>query len=255
MDIRDVGAELRAAREARGLSIDQLAKRTRVQPRYLNAIEHNDIALIPPRPFGRGFVRAYATEVGLDPEVTSRDYFGRFAPLTIAPEAPPAPSAADLTEERSGPWALLAIAAATIAVVALLTLGRDGEPTSVVSAVGTSGTPSSDAIPAPGPVAGNGAAEAAADASAAPASRRLMVILDVSRPCWVTATADGQRAIYALLQPGVREKLTATREIVIRAGDAGALTWSINGKDSGSFGAPGEVRTVRVTDDGVAVVR
>ena len=251
MDIRDVGAELRAAREARGFSIDQLAKRTRVQPRYLNAIEHNDIALIPPRPFGRGFVRAYATEVGLDPEATSRDYFGRFAPLTIAPEAPPVPSAAELTEERGGPWALLAIAAATIAVVALLTLGRDGEPTSVVNAVGTSGTPSSDTAPAPGPVAGNGAAEAAA----APASRRLMVVLDVSRPCWITATADGQRAIYALLQPGVREKLTATREIVIRAGDAGALTWSINGKDSSRFGAPGEVRTVRVTDDGVAVVR
>jgi hypothetical protein len=42
---------------------------------------------------------------------------------------------------------------------------------------------------------------------------------------------------------------------VLRAGDAGALAWSINGADPEPFGASGEVRTVRVTDEGVAVIR
>ena len=65
----DIGARLRDAREARGLSIDAVSRSTRVQSRILSAIERNDSMCLPPRPYGRGFVRAYASEVGLDPEV------------------------------------------------------------------------------------------------------------------------------------------------------------------------------------------
>ena len=64
----NIGAQLRASRESKGLSIETVAHATRVQPRILSAIELNDVAAIPPRPFGRGFVRAYAREIGLDAE-------------------------------------------------------------------------------------------------------------------------------------------------------------------------------------------
>jgi cytoskeletal protein RodZ len=253
MDTRDVGAELRSAREERGLTIDALAKLTRVQPRYLTAIEHNEISIIPPKPFGRGFVRAYAAEVGLDPDHTVRDYFERFAPPAppdgVAPASRPAADRIDFEESRSR-WAFPAVVAAALVLIGVLTFGRGEEPTPVVNAVGTTGTPDARAMP-PTPVSSSGTAE---DAATAPA-RKLTVMLDVNRTCWVTATADGQRAIYTLLQPGARQKLTAAREIVIRAGDAGALAWSINGADPEPFGASGEVRTVRVTDEGVAVIR
>src|SRR5262245_5979991 len=73
-----IGAQLRTAREAKGLSLGAVAQRTRVQPRTLVAIELNDLTLLPPRPFGRGFVRAYAQEVDLDPDRTVRDYFAQF---------------------------------------------------------------------------------------------------------------------------------------------------------------------------------
>ena len=49
-----------------------------MQPRILTAIEENDLRSIPPKPFGRGFVRAYAREVGIDPERAVQDYFGQF---------------------------------------------------------------------------------------------------------------------------------------------------------------------------------
>jgi cytoskeletal protein RodZ len=252
MDTRDVGAELRAAREERGLTIDALAKLTRVQPRYLTAIEHNEISIIPPKPFGRGFVRAYATEVGLDPDRIVREYFGRFAPpAPPADDTPPPPVARRVElEEPRNRWAFPAVVATALVLIGVLMFGGGDEPTPVVNAVGTTGTPDAATAP-PTPVSSSGTEE---DQAAAPA-RRVTVVLDVNRTCWVTATTDGQRAIYALLQPGARQKLTAGREIVIRAGDAGALTWSINGGDAKPFGASGEVRTVRVTDDGVAVVR
>ena len=81
----DIGEQLRHAREARGLSIDALSKSIRVQPRILSAIEQNDCATIPPRPYGRGFVRTFAMEVGLDPESTVREFFSQFAGVTRGP--------------------------------------------------------------------------------------------------------------------------------------------------------------------------
>src|SRR6478609_6459322 len=88
-----IGAQLRAAREARGLSLDAVSRTTRVQPRILAAIERDDVAAVPPRPFGRGFVRAYAEEMGLDGDQVTRDYFAQFAPPTPVPDelaTPPA---------------------------------------------------------------------------------------------------------------------------------------------------------------------
>src|SRR5262245_44050940 len=84
----DVGAQLRSSREGKRLSLEALARTIRVQPRVLMAIERNDTASIPPRPFGRGFVHAYAREVGLNPDQTVREYFGQFVPDDVPPASP-----------------------------------------------------------------------------------------------------------------------------------------------------------------------
>ncbi len=77
----------------------------------------------------------------------------------------------------------------------------------------------------------------------------------MSGPCWVAATVDGRRTIYRVLQPGDRQTLVAERDIAIRFGDAGAVTWTINGRDAGAPGANGAVRDVRVTRENAASVR
>lgn len=61
-----VGETLRAAREAAGLDIKQLALRTRVTVRHLEALEAGDYAALPGRPYALGFARSYARVVGLD---------------------------------------------------------------------------------------------------------------------------------------------------------------------------------------------
>ena len=58
-----IGAQLRASREARGLTIDALAHTTRVQPRILAAIERDDVAAVPPRAVGRGVVKGDTQEM------------------------------------------------------------------------------------------------------------------------------------------------------------------------------------------------
>ena len=62
-----VGAQLRAAREALGLSQESVAQQLKLAPRQVRAIEEDDFARLPGRTFVRGFVRNYARLVHLDP--------------------------------------------------------------------------------------------------------------------------------------------------------------------------------------------
>jgi len=61
-----VAARLRAAREALGLSVKDIAQRTRVTLRHIEALEAGDYAAMPGRPYAIGFARGYALVVGLD---------------------------------------------------------------------------------------------------------------------------------------------------------------------------------------------
>lgn len=64
----DVGQALRAMREHRGLTLDQLAEATRVRSSYLAAIEEMRLEGLPSRPFVIGYIRAYAQALGADPD-------------------------------------------------------------------------------------------------------------------------------------------------------------------------------------------
>jgi len=61
-----VGATLRAAREAQGLSLKDIAARTRITARHVEALEVGDYDSLPGRPYALGFARSYAKAVGLD---------------------------------------------------------------------------------------------------------------------------------------------------------------------------------------------
>jgi cytoskeletal protein RodZ len=60
------GAKLRAARDVQGLSIQDVATRTRIAQRQLEAVERDDYAALPGIPYAVGFARAYARAVGVD---------------------------------------------------------------------------------------------------------------------------------------------------------------------------------------------
>lgn len=59
------GEKLRAAREARKLSIKQVVQATRIRSHYLEAMEADDLSVMPSAVQGRGFLRAYADFLGL----------------------------------------------------------------------------------------------------------------------------------------------------------------------------------------------
>ena len=64
----DVGQALRAVRESRNLSLEELADTTRIRRAYLADLEAMRLDRLPSRPFTIGYVRSYAEALGLDGE-------------------------------------------------------------------------------------------------------------------------------------------------------------------------------------------
>ena len=89
-------AELRRARMARGLSLTEISRRTRIGVGHLRKIDDGDLQGLPGGFYARAFVRAYAEAVGLDGElVVSR----------LADHLPPVESAAPQAGKASLPYA------------------------------------------------------------------------------------------------------------------------------------------------------
>src|SRR5690625_5187220 len=67
--IMGLGTDLKEAREAQGLSLDTLQETTKIQKRYLQAIEQEKFHILPGKFYARAFIKEYANAVGLDPNV------------------------------------------------------------------------------------------------------------------------------------------------------------------------------------------
>lgn len=63
-----IGERLKEAREAKQLSLDRLQETTKIQKRYLMAIEQGNFDILPGTFYARAFVKEYALAVGLDPK-------------------------------------------------------------------------------------------------------------------------------------------------------------------------------------------
>lgn len=68
-----VGEKLRSAREAQGLDLSEVAARTRIPQRHLEAIERSNYTALPSTTYALGFAKAYARAIGADEVAIGRD--------------------------------------------------------------------------------------------------------------------------------------------------------------------------------------
>ncbi len=112
-----VGQELKAAREALDLPIKQLAGDLRIDPHYLVALEENDFAAFSAPVFAKGYLKQYATRLGLDEKALRADYDRQVGTHELPMLRTPAfRSIADQQQTR---W-LIAISAIVFVVAAIL---------------------------------------------------------------------------------------------------------------------------------------
>jgi len=70
----ELGTWLREAREAQGLSLDEVEAQTRIRRAFLEALEEGNYHVLPGEVYVRGFLRNYAMHLGLDPEGIRQRY-------------------------------------------------------------------------------------------------------------------------------------------------------------------------------------
>jgi cytoskeleton protein RodZ len=270
----DFGTKLRAARERKGVSLRQIASKTKISIAVLEALERNDFARLPGGIFSRAFVRSYAVEVGLDPETTIQEFIAQFPHDSVTAGHPTSSQVEDfesLENDRRMATTVLSILAISILLAGAViyfsminrrapavpeaapaavspTTGGAPEPALAVEPSPTAAPPATPPPATPPPVT-RPPASTPAPTPVQPSdavSDRLTIGLSARGPVWVSATVDGQKTISRLLQAGEKQTIDVKREMVITAGDAAALALTLNGANGRPLGKAGEVVTVRI---------
>jgi cytoskeletal protein RodZ len=225
------GDWLRRQREMREISLRDIADRTKISLRYLEAMEADRFDLLPAAVFAKGFLREYARYVGLSPDDVVNHY------LSVNHPEEQEVSAKDDNRIRSKPrpvdpgqpmvrrnWSsglLLALAALVLLVLvglAVWFVGRRREPPA-------NSQPAASVVVPPA-----AALKPAATPNAPPQpSAPLQVALDFTQDCWVEAVIDGKNRTSELRVQGESLQLEAEKSIVLTLGNAGAVEVQVNG--------------------------
>jgi cytoskeleton protein RodZ len=226
------GDWLRRQREVREISLRDIADRTKISLRYLEAMEADRFDLLPAPVFAKGFLREYARYVGLSPDDVVNHYLSVHHPEELAdpkedPKLRARPKAVDPGQppiRRNWSWGLALAAAGLVllVIVALVALFADrrheGPPASA-------GAPLPIAAAPAAPVAVQPPAPAPPSAPSAP----IEVSLEFSKDCWVEAVMDGKKHLAELRIQGEALQLEADKSIVLTLGNAGAVDVQVNG--------------------------
>ena len=179
----------------------------------------------------------------------SGDDIARQYRATFEPDPPMARAAPGKAAWNDGirfaprPAVIAAAAVAVIAICAMLLFPRDQAANDVTVSPTFGGEEAGVPVKTSQPV------DRADGQVAAAAPTPLRVEIRTSELCWVSAAADGDRAVYRLMQPGESALVEARGAITLRVGDAGAVAYSINGAAGKSLGDDGEAVTVSITAD------
>jgi cytoskeleton protein RodZ len=230
-----LGSYLRALREKKNVSLEEIAQATRVSVRQLQALESDDASSLPAPVFVRGFIRAYCHFVG----ESADEALARMpsAPAIEPPRARPVPRTGAVTPSWVGSPAFISLVMLAIFGGGLLALNL------VVAPVPPSARPARVPTPTPHePAATAPAASAQSGDVAAPARVGAQhLVLSAIEQAWVRIQADDGKGIEELLEPGATREWTAQKRFVLTVGNAGGIALTLNGRRLPSLGGRGVV--------------
>ncbi len=224
------GDTLRRERELRGVDLREVAEATKISIRFLQALESDRIDVLPGGIFPRAFVRQYASYLGLDPDRTVAEFVYAYGQHAGQPAPAPARS-----RPARGRLLIAVIVLALAALGAWAALRYDAEGTAA-EPVAAAQAPMSTFAPDP-------VYPPPTTAAAQPDAQGGLVLTLTSRQsCWVAVLADGVKVMDRVMNQGEAQTITAKGEMVLSVGNAGGITFTLNGRPGVSLGREGEVR-------------
>lgn len=190
-----IGEKLRQAREARDITVGEVAEQTRISPLYIESIENDDYRTLPGGIFNKGFVKSFAKFVGVDEQEAMQDYSSLISQQQISqPEEAKTSRPQVLTDERASSSTIFTIVVAVV-ILGLMSWGilafvRYVQKNSADDAVANSENSNK--------AANVNAASAAAGATPTPINAPSMNDLKVEfktsgEPISLASTSDGKR--------------------------------------------------------------
>lgn len=223
---QQIGDRLRAAREARGLSLAEMAERTKVNQRMLSAIERHALDEMPVGPYAAGFARAYARELGLDEQAAANEMRSAMDSRNqIALRPAPIFEPADENRVPTGRFALNAAIAGAVLLAAYFGYQWWADRPATTEAEAVETTQASTDAPAASP-GGLAAAPTAAPVDPATAARFAGPLrIAATERAWFSLEDVNGRSVFDLsLAPGefytVRE---AQRSLKLRTNNPAGL--------------------------------
>jgi cytoskeleton protein RodZ len=270
------GETLKRERELRKISLREVSEATKIGLRYLEAMEENRFEQLPGGLFNKGFIRAYAKFIGLDGETLVNVYLydvahqqkgtparPRYAGAT-SEDAPisqaPAPVAARAFPVKliSGLAAILFILVAAgwlflFRLPAGATVDTAAPPDPPIQEAGllrqapASSQPTLEPepaaipqeIPPPAPESTTPGSKAVPE-KAPPVETDLALFLATTQPTEVVVLCDGVEKVRRELSEGETIAVSCAGEVLLSAGNAGALSLKVNGHDCLPLGELGE---------------
>lgn len=247
----DLSTELRAAREARGMSLDDIAQSTLINVDFLKAIEAGNTDILPAA-YVRAFLRAYASSVGLDPAYVMRRFEGKSG--TPEPPPPPAPvrtaaradAGPEATPFLSRPavrtWGVTAVVLLGVALIISLTQPRSDQGNTGEVSIGTILRETEERLMP------KDSAAAVAVPQTGTTRDSLTLHASVTDTVWIQMAIDANPPVDYLFTPGGRRQWRARDRFTITLGNAGGVQFHLNARDLGTLGKRGAVlRDVELT--------
>ena len=226
-DALGIGERLRQAREAKGLSLDDVANQTRIPIRHLQHIEREEWDALPAITYCIGFVRSYANQVGLDGAEMGRELRDRIGGIRSRAPAPEYYQPADPSRVPPRSLAIIAAIIAAVLIVGYLVWR---------SSLDDAGESAAVTVPVPEAPAPKQAPPQTAQALQPQAAAGQPVTLVATEEVWLRIEdAGGGPALFqGIFTPGQRFLVPATAQRpVLRTGRPQVLRVVVGDRDLG----------------------
>jgi cytoskeleton protein RodZ len=257
-----VGEELREARIALGVSVEDAATQLRINKRYLLALEEGRVKDLPGAAYAVGFVRSYATALGLDPDDAVRRFRDMSGAATAKPGELVFPEPVPKRGIPTGVLAALGLALAMGGYVAWYQWSGRGErvvdsvpplPPRLERAADTTAgreTPAAPVVEAPAPPP---PPPVAAPPRPAPPidPDKPRVVIRAKGESWVQIRDNPGNRVLAdrVLRAGDSIEIPNRAGIVLTTGKAENLDILLDGDQVDPFGGPGVRRNIALEPD------
>ncbi len=236
-----IGERLKSAREAKGLTLEQTHRVTKVQLNLLEGIESNRIDELLDPAYAKIFLRKYASFLGLDGAALVEEYLAHRGPLPQRPIALKT-EAQESQRRESFQRYLFPTAALVTAGIGLAFLGY--------LAFDLYGTLKDKGLSTSRSEGMKGASKTSEPKLLVPRGQPLKLTILARENVWMQVKSDGAVIFQNVLTKGSRESWTAQEDLELWTGNAGATELILNGHSLGSPGT-GVKKGIRVTREGI----